>query len=80
MSLQARELCRSYCRLFGSVENRCRPLEMSFEKSSGQWSWLRNTWIYISSNQWMQAYELDKKICEAYDDYQRVLKLDPANR
>ena len=27
-----------------------------------------------------QAYETDKKICEAYDDYQRVLKLDPSNR
>ena len=27
----------------------------------------------------VQAYELDKKICEAYDDYQRVLKLDATN-
>jgi tetratricopeptide (TPR) repeat protein len=27
-----------------------------------------------------QAYELDKKICEAHDDYQRILKLDATNR
>mmetsp|Transcript_7625 Transcript_7625/g.16378 ORF Transcript_7625/g.16378 Transcript_7625/m.16378 type:complete len:211 (-) Transcript_7625:32-664(-) len=26
-----------------------------------------------------QAYELDKKICEAHDDYQRILKLDATN-
>mmetsp|Transcript_51088 Transcript_51088/g.103908 ORF Transcript_51088/g.103908 Transcript_51088/m.103908 type:complete len:269 (+) Transcript_51088:69-875(+) len=27
-----------------------------------------------------QAYETEKKICEAFDDFQRALKLDPSNR
>jgi len=27
-----------------------------------------------------QAYETEKKVCEAFDDFQRVLKLDPSNR
>jgi hypothetical protein len=27
-----------------------------------------------------QAYEVEKKVCEAYDDFQRVVKLDSGNR
>ena len=26
-----------------------------------------------------QAYETEKKVCEAYDDFERILKLDPSN-
>lgn len=27
----------------------------------------------------LQAYETEKKVCEAYDDFERILKLDPSN-
>ncbi|EKX53040.1 hypothetical protein GUITHDRAFT_92164 [Guillardia theta CCMP2712] len=27
-----------------------------------------------------QSYETEKKVCEAFDDYQKILKLDPSNQ
>jgi hypothetical protein len=30
--------------------------------------------------EWMQAYETQKKVADAYDDFQRVVNLDPSNR
>jgi len=30
--------------------------------------------------EWLQAYETQKKVADAYDDFQRVVNLDPSNR
>jgi len=27
----------------------------------------------------LQAYETEKKVCEAFDDFERILKLEPSN-
>ncbi len=47
-------------------------------------SWNNRSVVFLGSSsdmfQKLQAYEVEKKVCEAYDDFQRVVKLDSGNR